>query len=42
MDYIELVTSLECEASEYPGERIGELCAQVQKRLQLSTIEPAS
>ena len=28
MGYIELVTSLEFEALEHPGERVGELCAQ--------------
>jgi len=28
MDYIELVTSLEFEALEHPGERVGDLCAQ--------------
>jgi predicted transcriptional regulator len=28
MDYLDIVTSLECEALEHPNERVGELCAQ--------------
>jgi hypothetical protein len=33
MDYIELVTSLEFEAQEHPGERVGELCAQAAEAI---------